>query len=195
MTWPVPTPQELAEYTGRPLTSYTSYVNSALLQAAMMFTILSELGAGDYAGMQPDFQQLANMGIMAMADYLYLRWPYAQALASPMQSETIGSYSYSKPVEQMARNAQAIEVNSEKTGVDMFDLAVRRLARRQAMSGVFFGQITGFERRARSDEVWIGWDKHERRMVLTGPADRDQYDFPGGWAVNINAESFPADPA
>ena len=49
MTWPVPTPQELAEYTGRPLTSYTSYVNSALLQATMMFTILSELGAGDYA--------------------------------------------------------------------------------------------------------------------------------------------------
>lgn len=193
MTWPVPTPAELAEYTGRPLVSYTSYVNSALLQATMMFTILAERTADDYAGMQPDLQSLANMGVMAMADYLYLRWPYAQALASPMQSETIGSYSYSKPVEQMARNAQAIEVTSEKTGVDMFDLALRRLARRREMNGVFFGQITGFEKRARSDETWIHLDEESGRMELVGPADRDQYDFPMGYS--INAESFPADPA
>lgn len=193
MTWPVPTAQELSEYTGRPLASYTGYVNSALLQATMMFTVLAELGAGDYNGMQPDFQQLASMGIMAMADYLYLRWPYQQVLASPLASETIGSYSYSKPLQEFARNAQAIEVNAEKTGVDMFDLAIRRLARRQQMNGVSFGQITGFERRAKSDEVWIGWDKHEGRLVLSGPADRDQYDFPAGFS--ISAESFPSDPS
>lgn len=193
MTWPVPTPAELAEFTGRPLTGYTSYVNSALLQAAMMFTILAELGAGDYNGMQPDFQQLANMGIMAMADHLYLRFPYQQVIASPLQEEDIGSYSYTKPVQEMARNAQAIEVNAEKTGIDMFDLAVRRLAKRQVMGGVAFGQITGFERRARSDQVWIGWDRDECRMVLTGPADHDQYDFPIGFS--ISAESFPADPS
>jgi hypothetical protein len=193
MTWPVPTPAELAEYTGRPLTGYTSYVNSALLQATMMFTILAELGAGDYAGMQPDFQQLANMGVMAMADYLYLRWPYQQVLASPLQAEEIGSYSYSKPIQEMARNAQAIEVTAEKTGVDMFDLALRRLAKRQAMNGVSYGQVTGFEKRSRSDEVWIGWDEREGRLVLSGPADRDSYDFPIGFS--INAESFPADPS
>ena len=193
MTCPVPTPQELAAFTGRPVTSYTSYVNSALVQSAMMFTILAELGAGDYAGMAPDFQQLANMGVMAMADWLYLRWPYQQVLANPLESESIGSYSYSKPDQEIARNAQAIEVKAEKTGVDMFDLAVRRLARRRAMSGVFFGQITGFERRSRSDQVWIGWDKDECRMVLTGPADRDAYDFPVGFSVS--AESFPSDPS
>ncbi len=170
MTWPVPTPAELAEYAGRPLASYTGYVNSALLQAAMMFTVLAELGAGDYNGMQPDFQQLANMGIMAMADHLYLRFPYQQVIASPLQEEDIGSYSYTKPVQEMARNAQAIEVNAEKTGIDMFDLAVRRLAKRQ-----------------------IGWDRDECRMVLTGPADHDQYDFPIGFS--ISAESFPADPS
>lgn len=192
MTWPVPTPAELAQYTGRPLASYTGYVNSALLQSAMMFTILAELGADDYGGLSADFQLLANMGVMAMADYLYLRWPYAQALASPMQSEAIGSYSYSKPVEQMARNAQAIEVNSEKTGVDMFDLAVRRLARRRAMSGVFFGQITGFEHYARDDLAYVKWDPRECRMVLVGPADHDKIDFQ---FFSINAESFPADPS
>jgi hypothetical protein len=191
VTWPVPTPQELAEYTGRPLTSYTPYVNSALLQATMMFTILSELGADDYGGMQPDFQQLANMGIMAMADYLYLRWPYAQALASPLASETIGSYSYSKPLQEFARNAQAIEVNAEKTGVDMFDLAVRRLAKRQAMTGVFFGQITGFEHTGRDDLAKVHWDPDECRMVLVGPADHDKIDMQ---FFSISAEMFPGDP-
>jgi hypothetical protein len=191
MTWPVPTPAELSEYTGRPVSSYTSYVNSALLQATMMFTILSELGAGDYGGLAPDFQQLANMGVMAMADYLYLRWPYQQALASPLQSETIGSYSYSKPLQEMARNAQAIEVTAEKTGVDMFDLAIRRLAKRQAMNGVFFGQITGFERTNRSDLARVVWDPREGRMVLIGPGDVDKLDLQ---FFDINAESFPADP-
>jgi hypothetical protein len=193
VTWPVPTPAELANYTGRPLESYTGYVNSALLQSALMFTVLAELGADDYGGLSADFQLLANMGVMAMADYLYLRWPYQQVLASPLQAEEIGSYSYSKPVQAQARNAQAIEVNADKTGVDMFDLAVRRLARRRAMNGVFFGQITGFEKRARSDETWIHLDEETGRMELVGPADRDQYDFPMGYS--INAESFPADPS
>jgi hypothetical protein len=192
VTWPVPTPEELAQYTGRPLTSYTGYVNSALLQATMMFTILSELSADDYGGMQPDYQQLANFGVMAMADYLYLRWPYAQVIASPLQNETIGSYSYSKPIQEMARNAQAIEVSSEQTGVQMFDLAVRRLAKRQAMNGVFFGQITGFEHTARDDLAKVKWDPREGRMVLVGPADFNKIDFQ---FFDVNAESFPADPS
>jgi hypothetical protein len=192
MTWPVPTPAELSEFSGRPQASYTSYVNSALLQATMMFTVLSELGIGDYAGMNPDFQQLASMGVMAMADWLYLRFPYQQVIASPLAGETIGSYSYDKPLQEAARNAQAVEVTNEQTGVPMFDLAIRRLAKRQSLGGLYFGQITGFERHARSDQVHIGWDKREQRMVLTGPADKDQYDFPVGYS--ISAESFPADP-
>lgn len=192
MTWPVPTLAELAQYTGRPTASYSGYVNSALLQATMMFTILSEQTADDYAGMNPDFQLLANMGVMAMADWLYLRWPYAQAIASPLQNETIGSYSYSKPIQEMARNAQAIEVSSEQTGVQMFDLAVRRLAKRQSMNGVFFGQITGFEHTGRDDLAHVKWDPREGRMVLVGPADRDKIDFQ---FFDVNAESFPADPS
>lgn len=192
MTWPVPTPAELADFSGRPAAGYTSYVNSALLQATMMFTILSELSADDYAGMNPDFQQLANMGIMAMADWLYLRFPYQQVIASPLEEEEIGSYTYSKPVQEMARNAQAIEVKAEQTGVPMFDLAIRRLARRQSLAGVYFGQITGFEKHARSDQVRIHFDEKAGRLVLVGPADRDQYDFPVGYSVS--AEAFPADP-
>lgn len=191
MTWPVPTPAELADYTGRPLSSYTSYVNSALLQATMMFTVLTDLNADSYSGMPADFQQLANMGIMAMADYLYLRWPYQQVLASPLQAETIGSYSYSKPVQVTARNAQAIEVSADRTGVDMFDLAVRRLALRRSMSGVFYGQITGFEHTGRDDLARVMFDPEEGRMVLVGPADFNKIDLQ---FFDLNSESFPGDP-
>jgi hypothetical protein len=191
MTWPVPTVAQLAEYAGRPAVSYTSYANSALLQATMMFTILAELSADDYAGMAPDYQQLANMGVLAMADWLYLRWPYQQVIASPLQNEAIGSYSYSKPLQEAARNAQAVEVTNEKTGVDMFDLAVRRLARRQSLAGVFFGQITGFEHAGRDDTARAEWDPRLGQVVLVGPADRDKLD----WNMfSISAESFPADP-
>lgn len=191
MTWPVPTTDELAQFTGRPADSYSSYVNSALLQAAMMLTILAELTADDYGGMPADFQQLANMGVMAMADWLYLRWPYQQVIASPLQNETIGSYSYSKPIQEMARNAQALEVTSEKTGVDMFDLAVRRLAKRRSMNGVFFGQITGFEHFGRDDAAKVKWDPRECRMVLVGPADFNKIDFQ---FFDVNAQMFPTDP-
>jgi len=131
------------------------------------------------------------MGIMAMADWLYLRFPYQQVIASPLQNETIGSYSYSKPIQEMARNAQAIEVTSEQTGVPMFDLAFRRLAKRQQMSGVAFGQITGFERTNRSDLARVVWDPCEKRMVLIGPGDVDKLDQQ---FFDINAEMFPADP-
>jgi hypothetical protein len=189
--WPVPTVAELADYTGRPVTSYTGYANSALLQATMMFTILSENSVADYAGMPADYQQLANMGVMAMADWLYLRWPYQQVMASPLQNETIGSYSYSKPIQEMARNAQAIEVTSEKTGVDMFDLAIRRLAKRSSLDGVYFGQITGFEHYAKDDLARVKWDPHEGRMVLVGPADVDQMDMQ--W-FDVNSQNFPMDP-
>jgi hypothetical protein len=191
VTWPVPTTDELSGFSGRPADSYSSYVNSALLQSAVMFTIIAELGADDYAGLSADHQLLANMGVMAMADWLYLRWPYQQVIASPLQNETIGSYSYSKPIQEMARNAQALEVTSEKTGVDMFDLAVRRLAKRRSMNGVFFGQITGFEHFGRDDGARVKWDPKEGRMVLVGPADFNKIDFQ---FFDVNAQSFPTDP-
>ncbi len=192
MVWPVPTLPQLAEWSGRPETSYTSYAISALLQAAVMFTALSELSADSYGGLAADDQLLANQGVMAMADYLYLRWPYQQIIANPLTSENIGSYSYAKPVQEMARNAQALEVTAEKTGVDMFDLAVRLLGLRTRANGVFYGSITGFEHFGKDDGAKIHWDKDEQRWVLVGPADRDKVDFQ---FFDINSQAFPMDPA
>lgn len=198
MAWPVPTVEELSEFSGRPAVSYTGYATSALLQAAVMFTALSEWTADEYNSIGSnvsmnlaDAQQLANMGVLAMADWIYLRWPYQQVIANPLQNETVGSYSYSKPIQEMARNAQAIEVTAEKTGVDMFDLAVRMLAKRTRANGVYFGQITGFEHFGRDDAAKVMWDEHEQRMVLLGPADFNKIDLQ---FFDVNAEMFPSDP-
>jgi hypothetical protein len=92
----------------------------------------------------------------------------------------------------MARNAQAIEVTAEKTGVDMFDLAMRMLAKRTRANGVFSGQITGFELFARDESARIKWNEHHQRWELLGPEDSNEVDMQ---FFAINAEMFPADPA
>lgn len=191
MPFPVPTVTDLAEYTGRPESSFSSFADSALLQAAVIFTTLTELSADDYGSLTPDQQQLAQFGIMAMGDYLYLRQPYAQLIANPLLSETIGSYTYSKPFPVEARNAQALEVVNDSTGVYMFDLAVRALAKRDKFMGVYSGAITGFEHTGRDDAASVHWDCENQRWVLLGPADRDRIGFQ---FFDINAEVFPHDP-
>jgi hypothetical protein len=190
MPWPVPTVEQLSEFSGRAAVSYTGYAVSAALQAAVMFTTLTERGADEYNLLSPDDQLLANLGVQAMADYIYLRFAYQQVIASPLQSENIGSYSYSKPIAEMARNAQAIEVTAEKTGVDMFDLAVRMLAKRTRASGVFSGQITGFEHFGRDDQAKI-MQGEDGQLMLVGPADFNKVDLQ---FFDINAEAFPSDP-
>ena len=61
-------------------------------------------------------------------------------------SENIGSYSYSKPIQEMARNAAALEVTGEALGIPMFDLAVQLLARRTIAGGVYSAAISVFDR-------------------------------------------------
>lgn len=95
--YPVPTIENLAYFSGRPETSYTGFAVAALAQATLMFTFRTEITDPSqftgYNNITPaDATQLATTGICAMADYLYLRQPYQQAIASPMQSETVGSY-------------------------------------------------------------------------------------------------------
>lgn len=189
--YPVPTIAQLALYSGRPEASYTSFATSALVQATVTWTALTEIT--DPSQLAPDDQFLAQIAINAYADYLYLRQPYQQAIAAPFQSETIGSYNYSKAMSEMARNAQAAEVTSEALGIPMFDLGVRMLSLRQRAGGVFYGQIGVFEQgSARYDGYELHWDDRRGIFVVVGPEERDQIDFP---MFNINAESFPSDPS
>jgi hypothetical protein len=198
--YPIPDITDLAFFSGRPEASYTAFATSALTQAVLMFTFKTEItDPSQFAGYDnispADAQVLATNGICALADYIYLRQPYQQALASPMQSETIGSYNYSKPIQEMARNAAALEVTGEALGVPLFDLAVQMLAKRTIAGGVFSAAISVFERpHDRDDKAQfvIRRDCETGQLTLLGPADMNRIDIPG--FLDINAEAFPVDP-
>jgi hypothetical protein len=111
-----------------------------------------------------------------------------------MQSETIGSYSYSKPLQEMARNAAALEVTGEATGVPFFDLAVQMLAKRTIAGGVFSAAIEVFENpRDRDDraQLKVVCDPCTGQLHVLGPADMNQLDWP---LFDISGENFPSDP-
>jgi hypothetical protein len=197
---PLPTVTELAEFTGRPEASYSSYATACIMQAALMLTFHTELTPNDWPNLggivgngmtTEDCQQLATNGILAMADYLFLRQPFQQVIASPLMNETIGSYSYGKAEAEVARNAAALEVTGERTNVVFYDMAVQYLAKRQIAGGVFSGAITVFEDDSfRYDNAALEIREQDGRMVLLGPAMREQFDIP----FSISSPVFPSDP-
>lgn len=197
---PVPTVAQLAQFSGRPEVSYTSYAASALIQAAIIFTTVTELNWGntaDYDALNADDQQLCQWGIMAYADWTYLKQPYQAMVASPAMSETIGGYTYSKPPPIQVRNVQAQELGIGSTGVELWDTAVQYLAKHQRTGGVYFGQLECFERTGDSSDrdlsILLRTDNRTGSMVVLGPGDFNKVDFPG-FGAGINGESFPSDP-
>jgi len=118
---PVPTIDELSDFSGRPADSYGPFATSALRQATLLFSMLTRLTEWPT---DTDHAELALMAIVQMADRLYLEQPNAQMKAGPFQSETIGSYSYSK-AQQIAVTASN---NGSKTGLYWWDLALELLA-------------------------------------------------------------------
>lgn len=117
---PVPTTAELVTFTGRPTGSFTAYAGEALAQATLMFSVVTKLT--EYPT-EPDLLQLAKNAILEMADRLVLEQPYQQVKGSPFQTETIGSYSYSR-VTNIAKIAQS----GLKTGLFWWDIAVDELS-------------------------------------------------------------------
>lgn len=118
MAYPVYTANDLADFSGRDVSSYTGYATtSAIPQAILLFKIGTCLADLPEDAVKRD---LAKMGILAMADAIVLAQPYQAALANPFNSETIGSYSYSKV-------AGAVNAGLP-TGITWFDMALRELS-------------------------------------------------------------------
>lgn len=128
--YPTYSAQDLSDYSGRPVASYqpSAWIPQAVAQATLLFKIATCLNQFPD---DPTEAQLAGYAIKAMADHAVLNQPNAQAMASPFQSETLGSYSYSK----MASSAS----KGEKTGVMWFDIAVDQLGQCDKNDGVFSG--------------------------------------------------------
>src|SRR3954467_4057026 len=111
-----PTVAELASFTGRASNTFSSFAVEALSQATLLFYLATDLEAYP---LNEQLNKLAKNGILDMADNIYLSQPYQEASASPYQSETIGSYSYSRSVKAVKKG--------DATGVMWFDLAVNKL--------------------------------------------------------------------
>lgn len=137
MSYPTYTKQDVATFTGRALASFPSFVEaSALPQAILLFKIGTCLASLD--DLTADELELSKNGILSMADSIHLVQPYAVAVASPFNSETIGSYSYSKVAAAVSKR--------EETGIMWFDLAINRLSVCDDLStGMFGGGIEVFE--------------------------------------------------
>lgn len=116
---PVPTAADLADFSGRPESATNPYVGQALTQATLMFTVATKLKAMPE---DPDLALLATYAIMEMADRLLLEQPYQAIKAGPFQTETIGSYSYSR-ITQTTKTVQ----QGLKTGLFWWDTAIDEL--------------------------------------------------------------------
>lgn len=126
-----PTVVDLANFTGRASNSFGSFAQEALAQATLLFYLAT--GLSEYPN-TPELLTLSQYGIMDMADKIYLGQQYAETKASPFQSETIGSYSYSKLTNSVKKG--------NDTGVTWFDIAVQKLksaSERIAQSGSIEG--------------------------------------------------------
>lgn len=114
-----PTSDDLAAFAGRPATTLGAFAPQALAQATLMFTIVT--GLSDLPD-DPDLRQLALNAIMELADRILLEQPYQAIAAGPFQTETLGSYSYSRITATTSRVQQGI-----KTGLLWWDLAIDTL--------------------------------------------------------------------
>jgi hypothetical protein len=199
--YPVPAISDLSAFSGRAEATYTGYANAALLQSTIRFTFLTEVTdpasfTGYNALTAGDQQVLALNGICALADNIYLSFPYQGAAASPMNAETIGTWSYTKAVTTgsgaRALAANAIELSQASTGIVLFDMAVQLLSLRTIASGVFHGSMSVFdggERRPAMGAVMV-YEHGDGHRSIMGPADEDLINFP----FDYNGESFPSDP-
>lgn len=164
MTLAPPNVAELATFSGRASNTFGEYAIEALAQATLLFYLATELES------YPESSSLASLaknGILEMADKIYLSQPYKEATASPYQSETIGSYSYSRAVAAVRKG--------DATGVMWFDLAVNKL--KASGSGIgSSGSIQGME--------WDGIEVVDGRAKIIGGSGVQP--SPGGWAWDID---------
>lgn len=171
--YPILTTQDLADFTGKPVASFSPYAQTAIEQAFLLFkmgTCLTQLPDDEQK------QKLAQFAILEMAGKLYQEQKYADVNANPFSSESIGSYSYSK------RTLQAVQ-NKQGTGVMWFDMAITDMSVCDAQAGLdsMSGGIHIFNRDGKTNDIGQNIEDFQ------GPGDYRKY---SGWDVRIPRDPF-----
>lgn len=145
---------DLSDFSGDDLAEYytdDAYVDQVLQQASDLI----ELNIiDDISGLSDLQKRVLRYATLEVAQMFYFQQPHKRALLSPMQSETIGNYSYSK----MAASAQT----GDPTGLFWYDQLV------QSQSGSTLTETHStsvFE----NDGVWTDSEGNNRRIL--GPAE------------------------
>lgn len=167
MAYPVPTVEELAAFSGRPVASYTDFAAEALAQATLLFVLVTEVTEPPT---DPELRKLVTNAILQMADDIYLKQPFVAVQAKPFSSETIGSYSYS-----LRQGAVAFQPD-RRTGLFWWDLALAKFIRTD--TGMASGSIQVFESTVEFRRTESG------ALELLGP--RDIEPFPSGFPFDYN---------
>lgn len=188
MPYPSLVTQDVADFSGRDIASYPDpYSTMAISQAILLFKIATGI-SDDLYPTDPTAAQIARFGIIALADELILQQPYQQVIASPLNSESIGSYHYMKTYSRAntAANAIATQGNifakmarsaimGSLTGCMWFDLALDTLGIKNSAKGQFLnGGIEIMEH----DGPFVDGLGLNRRLL--GPSDLNLWDFSMG---------------
>lgn len=161
-----------AEFLTVPVGTLGAADTQALKQSAFLLQILS--GCADYPTEEPCKTMFDN-AIMDMANWMKNTLPFVAAASSPFQSETIGSYSYSKNFRSVLLSG--LKGGDPTTGVMWFDLAVSECGcGTEEDSLVGSSAITVFEH----DGVYVA--ENGRRWVL-GPEDAIGFGPSAGFVV------------
>lgn len=162
---------DLSDASGRDVTEYTNvaFASKSIARAILLFKVGTCLG--DVFPDDPVMAELATEGILALAEAMYLAQPFQKTLANPFQSETIGSYSYSK--------VSGAVLSGVPTGIVLFDLALSKLSVCHLTDGIpNGGGIEAFEHDGVfEDGVLPG------NTQLLGPKDIDNLDFGVGFSI------------
>jgi hypothetical protein len=184
MSFPTFTVSDLVAFSGREFEDYTTYADQALLEATVFLMLITQLT--DWPT-DPLEQKVAKLGILHWAESLCLEQPYREAQRNPFQSMNAGSVSWSKPIAYIRGNAQANALKGEITGIQWFDLAVQKLAKRTEFGGVYSNSIDIDW----MEEVFVRCDHNTGAVELVGPGDMDRDTFLG-WP-DWSSDSWPAD--
>ena len=111
------TREEMAEFLGRPVASFPSSVETKIKLAILLLKLAT---CRRTFPDDPFYQDVIKAAVFFMALDMSIKEKYEKHTASPFQSETIGSYSYSK----MYNTVQ----NKDSTGILWFDTAVDALS-------------------------------------------------------------------
>lgn len=153
------TKDDLATFSGRAAASYPPFVDQAILQAVLLYQIATY--TQDFPDLPRD-SQIARLGILSMADHLVLEQPFQKAQAAPFNSESIGSYHYSKTGGRQSAVQTAISQGIQ-TGVMWFDIAVQQLGHAEQMQDMpMSGGIEVFEHDSRFTK-----GEHGNRRLLS----------------------------